>query len=81
MPPIDPNQIYTTDEIGTYLKVSKSTMKRLLKSGFIRANKIGGHYRILGHEVLRLISPEVDKQATKFYQGLKHATKEKTKHW
>jgi len=81
MPEILPNEVYTTGEAEELLKVSNSTMKRLIKSGLIRANKVGGQYRILGHELFRLLSPEVDKKATDVYQRLKAHAKEKVKNW
>ncbi|OGH84937.1 MAG: hypothetical protein A2493_01815 [Candidatus Magasanikbacteria bacterium RIFOXYC12_FULL_33_11] len=78
---IKPNSVYTTAEAQDLLKVSNSTMKRLLKKGLIRANKIGKQYRILGHELLRLLSPEVDEKVTNVYQKVKMKTIEKTKEW
>lgn len=81
MSEILPNGVYTTGEAEKLLKVSNSTMKRLLKGGLIRANKVGGQYRILGHELLRLLSPVVDEKATAVYQKVKKATIEKTKNW
>jgi len=81
MPEIKSNEVYTTREAQELLKVSDSTMKRLLKRGLIRANKIGKQYRILGHELLRLVSPQVDKKATDLYQRVKSNVKEKTKYW
>lgn len=65
------NAVYTTSEVRDLLKVSDSTIKRLLKRGIIRANKVGGQYRILGKEVLRLISPELAKKSTKAYLNVK----------
>jgi len=55
---IEPSAVYTTGETQKILKVSESTVKRLLKRGFLRANKVGGQYRILGQELLRLVVPE-----------------------
>lgn len=81
MSEIKPNEVYTTQEAQAMLKISSSTMKRLLKKGLIRANKIGKQYRILGHELLSLLSPEVDKTATDIYQKVKVKTIEKTKDW
>lgn len=81
MPEILPNEVYTTKEAEELLKVSNSTLKRLLKKGLIRANKVGKQYRILGHELLRLVSPEVDKKATETYQKAKMKVIEKTKDW
>lgn len=68
---INHNEVYTTTEAQKLLKISESTMKRMLKSGLIRANKVGGQYRILGKELLRLVSPEVEKEAVKGYLDLK----------
>ena len=81
MAEIKPNEVYTTAEAEKLLKISNSTMKRLLKKGLIRANKVGKQYRILGHELLRLVSPKVDKKATDLYQKVKIKTIEKTKDW
>ena len=53
--------VYTTSETQKLLKISNSTIKRMLKKGLIRANKIGGQYRILGKEILRLVSPKVEQ--------------------
>jgi excisionase family DNA binding protein len=78
---INPNEVYTTAEAEKLLKVSNSTMKRLLKKGLLKANKIGKQYRILGHELLRLLSPEVDIKATNLYQKVKIKTIEKIKDW
>lgn len=78
---IKPYEVYTTSETQELLKISSSTMKRLLKSGLIKANKIGGNYRILGHELLRLLGEDVDKQLTNVYQKIKTGTKSKVKDW
>lgn len=78
---IKANSIYTTAETQEILKVSNSTIKRLLKKGFIRANKIGGQYRILGKEILRLVSPEIEKQAIKSYFSLKRKVVGKMNKW
>ena len=81
MTEIKPHEVYTTTETQELLKVSSSTLKRLLKKGLIRANKIGGQYRILGHELLRLLSPQIDKKATDVYQVIKNKTIQKIKDW
>jgi excisionase family DNA binding protein len=75
------NSIYTTTETQEILKISPSTMKRLLKKGMIRANKIGKQYRILGREILRLVSPEAEKEAIKSYLDLKQKVKAKIRKW
>ena len=81
MPEINPNAIYTTEETKDILRVSTSTIKRLLKHGAIRANKVGGQYRILGKELIRLLSPTVERQAVSAYQKMKHKVKRKIKNW
>lgn len=81
MSEIKPNEVYTTRETRELLKVSNSTIKRMLKSGFLRANKIGKQYRILGHEILRLVSPEVEEKAVHAYQKIKSKTREKINNW
>ncbi len=65
------NEVYTTSESQKLLKISESTMKRLLKRGLIKANKVGGQYRILGKELLRLVSPDLEKEAARSYLALK----------
>ena len=81
MSKINPHEVYTTDETRTLLKISPSTIKRMLKSGAIRANKVGGQYRILGKELLRLISPHVERKAVRVYQKIKKRIKNKVKPW
>ncbi|OHA71307.1 MAG: hypothetical protein A3F15_01645 [Candidatus Wildermuthbacteria bacterium RIFCSPHIGHO2_12_FULL_40_12] len=78
---INENSVYTTKEVQDYLKVSKSTMKRLLKKGILRANKVGNQYRVLGREILSLISPQAEKKASDIYQKIKHKTKETIQGW
>ncbi len=64
---IKENAVYTTREAQSILRVSESTIKRLLKRGILRANKVGGQYRILGKELLRLVSPDLEKKAVRKY--------------
>jgi len=78
---IDPNEIYTTQETQDILKISNSTVKRLLKNGLLRANKVGGQYRILGKEILKTVSPTVERKAVQTYQRLKKKVKRKIKNW
>lgn len=68
---IKQNAVYTTNEAKDLLKISESTIKRLLKKGILRANKVGGQYRIMGKELLRLISPELEKKSIKTYLNIK----------
>lgn len=78
---IKSNEVYTTAETRQLLKISSSTIKRLLKKKLIKANKVGGQYRILGKEILRLVSPEVEKKAIKSYLKLKQKVVDKINKW
>jgi excisionase family DNA binding protein len=81
MTEINVNELYTTNESRGILKISNSTMKRLLKKGLIKANKVGGQYRILGKELLRLVSPVIKRKAVRAYQNAKRGIKSEVKKW
>ena len=78
---IKPHGVYTTTETQKVLKISESTVKRMLKRGLISANKVGGQYRILGKELLRILSPNLEKEAVKSYLGLKKKVVNKINKW
>ena len=78
---IKQNQVYTTAEAQDFLKISKSTIKRYLKKGILKANKVGGRYRILGKELLRLVSPETEIKAVDLYRKFKEKAKKKIEKW
>ena len=81
MPEINPNEIYTTEEARDFLKVSESTIKRLLKRGIIKAYKVGGQHRIWGSEILRLVSPEVESRVYKVYDKIREKTRKTIEKW
>ncbi|MFH1868822.1 MAG: helix-turn-helix domain-containing protein [Candidatus Omnitrophota bacterium] len=64
---INENAVYTREESQELLKISQSTMARLIKKGIIRAAKVGKQYRIMGKELLRLVSPELENKVGKAY--------------
>lgn len=64
---IKPNEVYTTEEAQKLLKISPSTTMRLIKKGVIRTAKVGKQYRIMGKELLRLVSPEIEDKVGKAY--------------
>jgi len=64
---INPNEVYTTEEAQRLLKVSPSTTMRLIKKGIIRTAKVGKQYRILGKELLRIVSPKLEDKVGKIY--------------
>ncbi len=80
---IQENTIYTPKESREYLKVSQSTMTRMIKSGLIRAARIGKQYRIMGKELLRVISPGLEDKAGKAYNKARewlHENDQETTH-
>lgn len=78
---IKPHAVYTTKETQEVLRISESTIKRMLKHGLIRANKVGGQYRILGKEILRLVSPDLEKEIVRSYLLLKKKVVKKINKW
>lgn len=64
---INENEVYTPEEAKKILKVSSSTMSRLIKHGLIGAAKVGKQYRIMGKEILRMLSPQLEDQVGKLY--------------
>lgn len=78
---IKPDKIYTPKETRDFLKISESTMKRMLKKGIIEAYKVSGQYRIWGHEILKLVSPRLDVKVYKIYKNLREKTKKIIEKW
>ena len=64
---IKPNEVYTAQEAQQLLKISPSTTMRLIKKGIIRTAKVGKQYRILGKEILRVVSPKLEDKVGKAY--------------
>lgn len=64
---INENSVYTVKEAEELLMVSTSTMMRLIKKGLINAAKVGKQYRILGKELLRVVSPKLEDKVGKAY--------------
>ncbi len=63
------------------MKVSNSTIKRLLKKGIIKAYKVGWQHRIWGDEILRLISPEVESKVYKVYDKARDKARKTIEKW
>jgi len=81
MPEINPKEVYTTKETQEFLKISSSTMKRLIKNGIITAYKVGGVYRIWGDEILKHLSPKTGATIYKIYHGIKEKTRKAIEKW
>jgi excisionase family DNA binding protein len=41
----NPNDVLTIDELAVYLKISKSTLYKLVREGRIPSQKVGRHWR------------------------------------
>jgi excisionase family DNA binding protein len=78
---IQETAVYTPNEVQQLLKISSSTFKRLIKNGLIRANKVGGQYRVLGSELMRVVSPAAEEGARKVYRKVKKTAIDVTKDW
>ncbi len=78
---IKPEKIYTPKEARDFLKISESTMKRMIKNGIINAYKVSGQYRIWGGEILKLLSPELGSGLYKAYRNIREKTKKVIEKW
>jgi len=81
MAEIKQNELYTTKEAQDFLKISSSTMKRMIKSGIIKAHRVGGTWRIWGDDILLLVSPEFEKKVYETYVKVREKTREKIEPW
>jgi len=52
---IEPNRVYTFDEVLEVLKLSPVTLRKLVRSGDVPASKLGKQYRFLGAELLKAL--------------------------
>lgn len=78
---IDPNKVYTPKEARDFLKVSESTMKRMIKSGIIKAYKVSGQHRIWGKEILKLLSPKTAAGIARAYMKARTRIKKTIENW
>ncbi len=69
---INEKEVYTPNETQKVLKISESTFRRLIKRGILRAAKVGGQYRVLGREILRLLDPSLPKKVKNVYKKVLH---------
>ncbi|OHA65575.1 MAG: hypothetical protein A3B28_00985 [Candidatus Wildermuthbacteria bacterium RIFCSPLOWO2_01_FULL_50_46] len=81
MAEINPKELYTTKETQDFLKVSSSTMKRMIKNGIIKAHRVGGTWRIWGDDILMLVSPKLEEKVYWKYKELKDKTKKAIEKW
>ncbi len=69
---IKENEVYTHEETQKLLKVSSSTVTRMIKKGLIRTARVGKQYRIMGKELLRVLSPVLEDKVGKAYNKARH---------
>ena len=78
---IKSTKIYTPKEARDFLKVSDSTMKRMLKNGIIKAYKVSGQYRIWGNEILSLVSPKLEARVYRTYKKVRERVRNTIEKW
>lgn len=66
------NEVYTAEEAQKLLKVSSSTLMRMIKKGLLRTGRAGKQYRILGKEILRTVSPKLEDRVGILYNRGRH---------
>lgn len=81
MTEMHPKELYTTKEAQEFLKISSSTMKRMIKRGIIKAYRVGGSWRIWGDDILLLVSPGLEKKVYDTYVKVREKTREKIEDW
>lgn len=64
---IKENECYTHEETQAILKISASTVTRMIKKGLIKAAKVGKQHRIMGKELLRILSPQLEDKVGRVY--------------
>ncbi len=52
---IEPNKVYTFDEVLELLRLSPVTLRKLVRTGDIPASKLGKQYRFLGAHLLKAL--------------------------
>lgn len=52
---INPDQLYTSEEVTEFLRISMRTTQRLLKAGTLPSYKVHGQYRIKGLDILNYL--------------------------
>jgi len=52
------NEVFTSREVMAYLKISKPTLYHLIRTGGLRAVKIGKNYRFLKEDIEELLRIE-----------------------
>jgi excisionase family DNA binding protein len=78
---IQSHKVYTPKEARDFLKVSESTMKRMIKGGIIKAYRISGQYRIWGDEILKLVSPKAENKVRSLYHKVEDKVRKTIDKW
>ena len=61
MPSVEKDEVLTTDEAMEYLRISKPTFLKYIRTGRIKAIKAGNGYRVLQSELLRFLKGDTHK--------------------
>jgi excisionase family DNA binding protein len=49
---IDPDGVYTTEQVAKHWQTSGETVRRMLTSGTLRGFRVGDHWRVTGRAML-----------------------------
>jgi len=52
---LERDEVYTTEEVVRFLRISRPTFYKYIRQGKIRAIKVGGGYRIFDSELVRFL--------------------------
>ena len=53
--------IYTTDEVAQLLKASRRTVQHWIRTGRLKALRVGGEYRIEAEELRRFVGKTIEE--------------------
>ena len=67
---IEPNRVYTFDEVLKLLQLSPVTLRKLVRNGDVPASKLGKQYRFLGTELIKALEKgKTHVQQPSLFQG------------
>jgi len=59
---IDESRLYRTGEVGELVGVTRQTVLSWVKRGWVKAIRVGKHYRIAGSELKRFLNEGTEKE-------------------
>jgi excisionase family DNA binding protein len=56
------HEVYTLKEAESLLKVSASTLRRMIRAGHLKGTRVGKQYRFLGKEILQVLTTDMERE-------------------